>query len=252
MTKEVVFSSLLLLLAQTSKAYEPNYCPFQPNEQPLTKVVLCKPVYSNHSDGRALQVFVADPILITIQRVDPNGPLTASLIENGEVICGPTAVEGSSYLGVRVWAGDLTSDRDGHQDIVIATANPGNGLAACLCFARFFLHTNGTYRTSDAISYNLDDNDFVDLNNDGRLEWIQTEFIYGVAGRDGKAHNYWVMNLIHFRDGQPVLANAIDDRFPSWIWFTYKPNRKNTTQLSDRQKKELFQKQAIGMSIYSQ
>lgn len=252
MKKEVMFSVLFLLAAQSSKAYDPNYCPFQPGEIPASKVIPCKAVYRNNLYGRELQVFVADPIVITVQRTDPNSPFTASLIQNGRVICGPATLDGFASLGVRVWAGDLTSDHDGQQDIIIGTANPGNGLAACISFACFFLHTNGTYRTMDAISYNLDSNDFVDLNNDGQLEWIQTEFIRGVAGRDGKAHNYWVMNLIHFRDGRPVLANATDDRFPSWIWFTYKPNHKNTTQLSNKQKKELFQKQAIGLSIYSQ
>ncbi|UCD52799.1 MAG: VCBS repeat-containing protein, partial [Phycisphaerales bacterium] len=251
MAKDAVLFVLILLAARASNAYEPNYCRFQPHEQPPGKMIPCKSIYSNHSGGRTLRVFVADPIMIIVQRADPNGGLTASLIENGEVICGPTTLEGSAHLGVRVWAGDLTSDRDGHQDVVIATANPGNGLAASISFACFFLHTQGTYRTMDAISYNLNDNDFVDLNNDGRLEWIQTEFISDVAGRDGKAHNYWVMNLIHFRDDHPVLANAIDDHFPSWIWFTYKPNHTNTTQLSDKQKRELFENQAIGLDIYS-
>ena len=252
MRREVVLFVLFLLTAQTAKAYEPNYCPFQRNEQPTSRVVPCKALYDNHVSGLGLQVFVADPIVITIQRADPNSRLTASLIEDGQVICGPTALDGSAYLGGRVWVGDLTSDHDGYPDIVISTANPGNGLAACMSFAYFFLHTNGTYRTVDAISYNLRGNDFIDLNNDGRLEWIQTEFIRGAAGRDGKAHNYWVMNLIQFRDGCPVLANTIDDRFPSWIWFTFKPNHTNTAQLSDVQKKELFQKQAIGLDIYSQ
>jgi len=41
------------------------------------------------------------------------------------------------------------------------------------------------------------------------------------------------------------------DGFPSWIWFTYKPNHTNTIQLSDKQKKELFQKRAMGLDIYS-
>lgn len=105
-------------------------------------------------------------------------------------------------------------------------------------------------RTVNGLTYHLNRNDFVDLNNDRQVEWIQTEFICGCIGRDGKAHNYWFLNLIRFQDGRPVLANAIHKRFPVWIWFTHKPNHQNTIQLTDRHKQELFRDQATGLEIY--
>jgi len=84
MAKDAVLFVLVLLAARASNAYEPNYCPFPPHEQPPGNMIPCKSVYSNHSGGQTLQVFVADPIVITIQRADPNGGSTASLIEKGD------------------------------------------------------------------------------------------------------------------------------------------------------------------------
>ena len=36
-----------------------------------------------------------------------------------------------------------------------------------------------------------DANDIVDLNGDGRVEWMQTDFEQ-VAGADGRDHSFWV------------------------------------------------------------
>lgn len=251
MRSRILFLVVLSFAVKTSQGYPPSHCPFEPNEFPASKVVRCKAVYEQRAYGKELFVYVSSPTIITIQRTDPNGPFTASMIENGKVLFERKPLVGSAFLGLSVWVGDLTSDDDGHQDFIIRTAHNGNGLAAYISFAHFFLRTHNHCRTFDAISYTLDANDFVDLDNDGRVEWIQTEFIRGVAGKDKKVHNYWVMNLIHFRDGLPILANSVDKRFPSWIWYTYKPNHTNTTQLSNKQKKELFKKQAIGLDIYS-
>lgn len=243
---------LLLLASSICLAYDPNYCPFEPGRRPASKAVLCEPTYEHDSSGDKLQLFAVCPgTILVVQKTDPSGALSASLIEKGKVIGGPVALEGSPGLGMRVWTANLTSKDNPQKDVIIGTANPGNGLGASVSFVCFFLRSKDACTTVDAMTYDLDGNDFVDLNKDGQVEWIQTEFIHGCAGRDGKTHNYWVQNLIRFQACRPTLANAIDKRFPSWIWFTYKPNHKNTVQLSDPQKQQLFREQAAGLEIYS-
>lgn len=242
---------LLLLAPSVCRAYDPNYCPFRPDQRPAARAILCEPSIKERTPEKNLYLFAVGPgTMLVVQQKEPSGLATASLIEKGKVVGGPVTLGGSARLGLRVWAANLTSRNSPRQDVIIGTANPGNGLAASLSFVCFFLRSKDGYRTVEGLTYHLDDNDFVDLNKDGQVEWVQTEFIRGCVGRDGKAHNYWVLNLIRFQQDRPTLANAIDKRFPSWIWFTFKPNHQNTTQLTDAQKQQLFGEQARGLGIY--
>lgn len=242
---------LLLLASSVCQAYDPNYCPFQAGQRPPGKAILCEASLRERTAEKNLSLYAVGPgTMLAVQEKDPNGLVTASLIEKGKVVGGPVTLGGSARLGLRVWAANLTAAGNTGKDVIIGTPNPGNGLAASVNFVCFFLRSKDGYETVEGLTYHLDDNDFVDLNKDGRVEWIQTEFIHGCAGRDGKAHNYWVLNLIRFQNGRPVLGNGIDKRFPSWIWFTFKPNHQNTTQLTDAQKQQLFREQATGLGIY--
>ena len=243
---------MLLVAAPVCLAYDPNYCPFEAGQRPASKAALCEVTYEQQSSDKPVALYAIGPgTILVVRESDPNGGLTASLLEKGKVVGGPAALDGSSRLGLKVWAANLTSKGDTRKDVIIGMPSGGNGLNASLYSVCFFLGSKDGYTTVHGQTRHLNGNDFVDLNKDGQAEWIQTEFIYGCVGRDGKAHNYWVQNLIQFRDGRPMLANAVDQRFPSWIWFTYKPNHKNTVQLTAAQKQRLFREQARGLEIYS-
>ncbi|HNS21250.1 MAG TPA: hypothetical protein PKH24_12175 [Sedimentisphaerales bacterium] len=243
---------MILLASPICRAYDPNYCPFETGQRPATAATVCEPAYEQQSaDGKASLFAIAPGIILVVQKADAKGGLIASLLGKGKVVAGPAALDGCSRVGLRVWAANLTAKTGTARDVIIAAPSGGNGLAACVDCVCFFLRSKTGYTTVSGETYHLDANDFVDLNKDGQAEWIQTEFIRGCPGRDGKAHNYWVLNLIQFRDGRATLANGIDKRFPSWIWFTNKPNHKNTVQLTDAQKQKLFREQAQGLEIYS-
>jgi hypothetical protein len=241
-----------LLAAAVCRGYDPNYCPFEAGQLPASKATLCEVTYEQQSSDKETSLYAIGPgTILVVRENDPNGGLTASLLEKGKVVGGPAILDGSSRLGLKVWTANLTSKNGPQKDVIIGTPSGGNGLAASVDFVCFFLRSKTGYTTVSCQTCRLDGNDFVDLNKDGQAEWIQTEFIRGCVGRDGKAHNYWVQNLIQFRDGRPLLANAADKRFPSWIWYTNKPNHKNTVQLTAAQKQQLFREQAKGLEIYS-
>lgn len=242
---------LVLLASPACWAYDPNYCPFLPGQQPAAKASPCELLGRKQSGETNLAVYTVCPgTVLAIQKTDPNGELSASLIEKEAVVGGPVAL-GKVRGSVRVWAANLTSKDGEGKDVIIGLPGGVKGFGPFSQPVCFFLRSKEGYTAVQGETCRLEGHDFVDLDNDGQIEWIQTEFIRGCVGRDGKAHNYWVSNLIHFRDGELLLANEIDTRFPSWIWYTYKPNHKNTIQLSVIQKHQLFVEQADGLSIYS-
>ncbi|HSV99076.1 MAG TPA: hypothetical protein VLI39_02820 [Sedimentisphaerales bacterium] len=243
---------MLLLASPVCRGYDFNYCPFEAGQRPAGKATVCEVTYQQQSSDKDVSLYaVGHGTILLVRENDPNGDVTASLLEKGKVVGGPVRLNGLPRFGTRVWTANLTSKNDSKKDVIIGTLSGGNALhseVSCVCF---FLRSKDGYTTMHGESFYLDGNDFVDLNKDGQVEWIQTELIYGCPGRDGKTHNYWVQNLIQFRDGRATLANGIDKRFPSWIWFTHKPNHKNTVQLTAAQKQQLFRDQARGLEIYS-
>lgn len=75
--------------------------------------------------------------------------------------------------------------------------------------------------------------DFVDINRDGVYEIIYTDFY------DGQRHNYFVYSIYEIRDAKLYNANKkYSPAFPKFIWFTYKPNDKQSTRITREEKEE--------------
>ena len=81
--------------------------------------------------------------------------------------------------------------------------------------------------------------DVIRLARAGRCYIVQTTFIHGEKGRDGRAHNYWVYHLLEV-DGNQVRISRRSRLFPKWVWYTHKENHKETTQLTAEQKRRLW------------
>ena len=137
-----------------------------------------------------------------------------------------------------VFVADLNDDKT--DDYVLRTWSGGCGLAAEISYLTVFLSESNQYSGSCILGFNADPSDIVDLNGDGQPELIHTVFVHGSKGKDGKSHNYWVHNLLGFSGTNLVSRNDLDVRFPAWIWYTFKPNHKNTTQLTGDQKVKLW------------
>ncbi len=69
------------------------------------------------------------------------------------------------------------------------------GLWADLVQVVFLLSDGaGGYAMHSHETYDWDANNIVDLNGDGRVGWMQTEFEQ-VVGPDGRDHSFWVHKL---------------------------------------------------------
>jgi hypothetical protein len=83
--------------------------------------------------------------------------------------------------------------------------------------------------------------DLIDLDGNGTCYVVQTSFLGGPVGKDGKRHNYWVYHLLEI-DGSDIRVSRRDRRFPKWVWCTFKPNHKDTRQLTKEQKRQCWRR----------
>jgi len=138
------------------------------------------------------------------------------------------------------YAADL--NRDGEMDYVLEFSSHGNGLAAYFSTLVFLLSQGEKYVLYKLDAFAPDDEDFVSFKGSKTSQFIHTYFVYGEKGKDGKAHNYFVYNILEFTNEGIKLSNHHDARFPMWIMFAYKPNHKDSDQLTKEQKNRLWEK----------
>lgn len=79
--------------------------------------------------------------------------------------------------------------------------------------------------------------DFVDMNRDGIYEIIYTDFY------SGKKHNYFVYSIYEIKEAELHNANKKHSpSFPKFIWFTHKPNDKQSTRITIEEKEEYLKR----------
>ncbi len=175
----------------------------------------------------------------------PRGILVSVTNEHGATVAGPVQVAPWIHFTGARWA-DLNGD--GREDFVVTVGSGGCGLAVGRANVAFILSAGWGYRITAVRTMFPGPEDFIDPSGKGECLYVQASFVYGEKGRDGKAHNYWVYNLLRpgggFRRREVVLANGRDRRFPKWIWYTNNPNHQATTQLTAAQKRRLWRPQA--------
>ncbi len=124
-------------------------------------------------------------------------------------------------------------DANGLNDCIIFSSYQGNGLAAYNDRVEIFLqYPNDKYIgiQYDTLSAGLED--FVDLDHDGDFEIIITGFY------SGKEHNYFTYSVYELVEGRLVNADSKYMGFPKFVWYTYKPNDKDTSHLSNEERQE--------------
>lgn len=146
-----------------------------------------------------------------------NAPIFGSLLCDAEATCA-----------------DL--NRDGVADFIVVTHSGGNGLAAQITTITFLLSSPDGYVARPISSFDAAPADLVDLNDDGRPEFVHCMCVWGDKGKDGRAHNYWVYNLIGFSGTTLISANATSREFPKWIAYTHAENHEDSTQLTAAQR----------------
>ena len=226
-------------------AYPESYGPFAAEEKPKTfPIHTCDPIERQDSDTEAgfpVLTFGNKQVNMLQVRLTPSdkpfGIFLTVLSGKGEVIAKPVHV---SSLGQQIRAAYYADfNADGKLNFIVEIGSHGCGLAGNLCERVFVISRDGKYNIVVVRTLFPGPEDFVDLKEEGRCQVIQTSLVRGEPGTDGKTHNYWVYNLIEIHSAELKLSSDIDPRFPKWIWYTYKPNYKLTTQLTQEQKDRL-------------
>jgi hypothetical protein len=246
--KSLLVTILWLMFSGICFGYPEPYGPFEKNEKPkLFKIHSCKEVRpkdpnSWYEGQEAMVAYSESGREVHIRYHPKENHVTAALLDiNEKVICGPVVILSLCSPMSNVYQADLNGDNK--EDFIILTSTMGCGLAAHGCMSTFVLSSYKDYKITPVYSMSPGPEDFVTLDDDGKCCFVHTSFVYGEKGRDGKVHNYWVYNLLRFWGNKVILDNSVDGRFPKWIWYTFKPNNKATTQLNEEQKKRLWEEQ---------
>ena len=136
-------------------------------------------------------------------------------------------------------------DADGTPDYVVGMPTGGCGIHASSLWLHFIhARPDGSYEMTSTTSMFVRNQDYVDVNGDGHMEFIRTSLVDGSTEtcRDGKRHNYWVHQLLTFENGRLVDGAHLDRRFPMWIWYTYRENHQPTTMITAEQKRRLWER----------
>lgn len=126
-------------------------------------------------------------------------------------------------------------DLDGNnlKDFIVFSSYRMNGFSSWGLRAEIFLKKEeGGYQHIAYDGAGIGIEDFVDFNKDGKYEVLIT----GVYS--GSEHTYYSYNVYEFKDYMLVNADSKQKGFPKFIWFTYKPNDKNTTHLTNEEKQK--------------
>lgn len=143
---------------------------------------------------------------------------------------------------MEVFSCDLNGD--GQPDFIVNVWSGGCGLAADGSEVTFLLSSKDGYRAASFYLYAFGNKDLVRFKPGGPVYLVFNDLIGsdGEKTRDGRAHNFWVYDLLRIDGNRLVPANPEQPRFPKWIWFTNQDNHEETTQLSQEQKARLLMK----------
>ena len=159
--------------------------------------------------------------------------------EGGRVVLAKTAFSDFDTVGscfTHAYTADL--NMDGRRDFIIYSFSGGCGLASGYCNVAFVLSdSNNTYRLTTIQTLFPDSCEYIVLN--GAPCFVQTSFNGEGKCNDGKWHNFWIYNLLAFEGGNVRLRNDVYPGFPKIIWYSLRPNHKETDLLSPAQKGKL-------------
>jgi len=115
-----------------------------------------------------------------------------------------------------VWCGDLNGD--GILDFLLPLSGRGNGLGALFFQLVVALSSQAAYRVwvVPAMAPEMEDV----LRVGTQCVMVKATFVSNQEERESRRHSCWVYNLIAIRQDRLVAANALDRRFPKWVWFT--------------------------------
>jgi hypothetical protein len=140
------------------------------------------------------------------------------------------------------YEGDLNGDR--YSDYVFVKYSGGNGIAwGHADVALVLSEGDSDFSVQLVETYVPEPKDFITLN--GQTAFIHASFQYGDLCTDGKYHNFWVYRLYAIDDNQIVPADHLSPDFPKVVFYSFKPNHKETSLLTQKAKDKLIAESAM-------
>ncbi len=79
----------------------------------------------------------------------------------------------------------------------------------------------------------------LDIDRNGRIEFLVAQFARCEMCTDGKPHNFWVWELVGIQGGRLVDLNATVPDFPRFEWLSFAPEDRWRTLLTPAMKRKL-------------
>ena len=145
---------------------------------------------------------------------------------------------------LETYEGDLNGDT--YPDYVFVKYSGGNGLAwGYANLALVLSEGDNDFSVQVVETYAPEPKDFISIN--GQTAFIHASFQYGGLCTDGKYHNFWVYRLYSIDDDQIVSADHLSPDFPKVVFYSFKPNHKETNLLTQKAKDELIAESAMAI-----
>ena len=224
--QKILVTLLILLFSTSVYAYFEDYPPHKFKDGPY-KYLDEKPLSGEYisEDGKVKAI---------IKKTE--GSLSA-LLQDGDVVLLDTSIPREDYqpssVPYSIYHVDL--DKNGFKDFLLFYSYMGNTLYAN--YGKVVLHLKTSpneYKTISYMTFSIDIDDILDLDNDGKYEFMITGIANGKY--KGKSHNYFTYNIYEIKDYKLVNANAKYKDFPKFVWYTDNPNDKDTVHLSEAER----------------
>jgi hypothetical protein len=242
---KLLFAAILLIITcQVSYGHDGGYSPgFEPFEHvKLYPIKAClKEKTSESRDEFKCERDAANYSVSVIR--EGESPKFAIKDENTTVITKRIQSDVYPYL-TEAYIADLNGD--GKADLIMIIPSGGSGLGSEGCYVIFALSSKNGFALTSIGSMGFRPTTVIDFFNNGHAQIVQTEFINGTEGKDGKVHNYWVYSFLEVNGIELRPSNQISRR---WIMYAGKKNHKPTQQLSEQQKAALWQAQFHGYTV---
>lgn len=218
-----------------------SHSPFYPREDYTLSLDLCAisreltnadppggTVVFSQKAGVSLRLTVSDYHYVA-QVLGDSGPLTDAVNLDVDVVTPDDVLDGAVCADVNY---------DGETDFVVSLWLHGNSLGASFFNRLVVLSSSNGYRFWVVPTMDPGPEDFVTFGQLEPIVMVTTGYANSAAESD-PPHSYFFYDLWTFRGGEIVSANAVDNRFPKWVWMTINENHKPAASLSDTQKQRL-------------
>jgi len=250
MNRSILVKVLLLSAGVSTYGYPEGYGPFEKEELPdkalMRECVLLSPSEQKERHSAVMSfaesLNLATPVVV-LRRTGTEYSYRAWSVtvngNDGKPLSAATTNDSPSDF-ITVYTADL--NQDGQPDFVVNIYWCGCGLNATGSTITFLLSSNGSYVGSSFWNYDFGPEDIVRFKPKGPCYYISNDFFWaeGDETRDGRRHNFWVYQLYRFSGCQMIKADKENNRFPKWVWYSFKDNHSETDLLTPDQKKRLL------------